>query len=109
MRLEKSKDSNLLAGMAGHDVDRLFYTAVIGFGATIDLFSAGNRGGSGTFFECLVGPKVASLTGRREQSSVEVPLPGTRKRSKVTTDLSLSARPCERQVCSCDPDEDLKS
>jgi hypothetical protein len=87
--LEESKGSDLLTGISGADIDRLFYTAVVGFGATVDLFSAGNRGGPGTFFECLVGPVVASLTGRQEHGSVKVPFPETTKQMSVPTDLSF--------------------
>jgi hypothetical protein len=87
--LERSKGSNALSGIKGLEVDRLFYTSVVGFGAAVDLFSAGNRGGPGTFFECLVGPSVAWLTGREEKSAVQVPFPATKKRIKVPTDLSF--------------------
>jgi hypothetical protein len=94
--LERSKGSGHIAGMKGLDVDRLFYTSVVGFGATVDIFSAGNRGGPGTFFECLVGPSVAWLTDREEESSVQVPLPTTEELATVTTDLSFApARPGE--------------
>lgn len=87
--LERSRQSGVLSEPAGNEIDRLFYTGVVGFGAMIDLFATGNRGGPGTFFECLVGPTVAALIDRPERSSVKVPLPGTTKQVRVPTDLSF--------------------
>jgi hypothetical protein len=87
--MDRSAGSNRLTGIKGPDVDCLFYTSVVGFGAAVDLFSAGNRGGTGTFFECLVGPSVGWLTQREEESAVLVPFPETTKSMRVPTDLSF--------------------
>jgi hypothetical protein len=88
--LSSSEGSEVLQGVTGDEVDRLYYTAVISFGAVVDLFGSGDRGGPGTFFECLIGPSVAILTGRRERSYIDVPFPGTaNETARVPTDLSF--------------------
>ncbi|MDP9440459.1 MAG: hypothetical protein M3P49_17260 [Actinomycetota bacterium] len=71
-------------------LDRLLYTAVIGFGASVDVFGAGDRGGPGTFFEMAVGPTVSLLTGRTETGAVLVPVPHTADQTeRVPVDLSF--------------------
>lgn len=75
---------------APREIDRLFYTAVVGFGAAVDLFGAGDRGGPGSFFEMLVGPTLSLLTARPETSGVVVDVPGAPgETERVPVDLSF--------------------
>ena len=71
-------------------VDRMFYTSVVGFGAAVDLFGAGDRSGPGTFFEMVVGPTISLLTGRAETGAVVVDVPGAPgETDRVPVDLSF--------------------
>jgi len=78
-----------LTGIDASEVDRIAYSAVVGYAAAVDLFNPGDRGGPGSFFEMLVGPVVSLLTGRDESAAIEIPVPETGETEKVTTDLSF--------------------
>lgn len=86
--LTQSRGRLALTGIDADVVDRLAYTAVIGFGATVDIFGTGDRGGPGTFFEALVGPVISMLTERIEAGAVLVDLPDGSAES-VPVDLSF--------------------
>lgn len=76
---------------ASHAVDELVYTAVIAFACAADLYGQGGRGAPGTFLEMVVGPMVATLSGRDETSSIAIPVPETNEIERVPTDLSFAS------------------
>ncbi len=78
-----------LAGIDASDVNRVAYSAVVGYAAAVDLFNPGDRGGPGSYFEMLVGPMVSLLTGRAESAAIAIPVPETGQLERVTTDLSF--------------------
>ena len=80
-----------LVGIEVEEVNSLFHSAVIGFGAGMDLFSGGNRKAPGTFLEMAVGPTIAILTGRRERGQVTLPDPGTGVEERIPVDLHFAA------------------
>jgi hypothetical protein len=75
-----------LVGVPPDAVDRTFYTAVISFAACMDLV---RRGGAGTYFECVVRPAIAVLTGRVDAGAVSLPVPGQKQADSVPVDLSF--------------------
>jgi hypothetical protein len=81
-----------VAGIATSELDRLFYTAVIAYASAVEIFQPGDRGGPGTYFEMLVGPTIAVLTGRAETGAVILPVPDTNEVEKIPTDLTFAAR-----------------
>lgn len=78
-----------LVGIDASDVNRVAYSAVVGYAAAVDLFNPGDRGGPGSFFEMLVGPVVSLLAERTEGAAIAIPVPETGELEKVTTDLSF--------------------
>jgi hypothetical protein len=87
----RGSGSPVLGGLASPDINRLVYTAVVGYGAATDLFGAGNRGGPGTFFEMVIGPSIAWLTGRVEHGGPTLAVPGTDETETIPIDLSFRA------------------
>lgn len=81
-----------ISGFPGEEVDRAFYTVVIGYAAAVDLFSRGNRAGPGTLFEMVVGPAISLLTGREEAGDVRLQVPDSGAVETVKTDLSFVGR-----------------
>lgn len=90
LRRGRDAGTSLLDGVAGEDVDRTFYTAVIGYAAAVDLYKSGDKSTPGTFFEMIVGPSVSLLTGYEEEGHIGLSVP-TGGEEKVTTDLSFHA------------------
>lgn len=84
-----SADSGILADVDAAEVDRVIYSAVIGYAASVDLFAPGDRGGPGSYLEMVVGPIIALITGRPERSAIKLPVPETGEYETVTTDLSF--------------------
>ena len=78
-----------LAKIDAGEVDRLVYSAVVGYAAAVDLFNPGDRGGPGSFLEMVMGPLLSVLTARPEGASISIPVPETGDVEKVTTDLSF--------------------
>jgi hypothetical protein len=72
--------------LSGDIVDRAFYTAVISFAACMDL---AKRGGAGTYFESIVRPAIATLSGRADAGAVSIPVPGEEVADSVPVDLSF--------------------
>ncbi len=70
-------------------IDRVVYSAVIGFGCLTSLYGQGGQGAPGTFLEMIVGPLVSQLIGRMETSSISIPIPETGQTETVQTDLSF--------------------
>lgn len=84
--------AGLITSLPREEIDRAFYTVVIGYAAAIDLFSRGNRAGPGTLFEMAVGPAVSLLTGREEAGDVRLTMPDSDATETVKTDLSFVGR-----------------
>lgn len=80
--------THLIEGILGDEVDRIFYTAVIGYAAAVDLYKTGDKSTPGTFFEMIVGAAISLLTGYKEEGHIGLPVP-TGGEEKVTTDLSF--------------------
>lgn len=81
--------SGQLSDLNADDVNRVAYSAVVGYAAAVDLFNPGDRGGPGSFFEMLVGPVVSLLSNRMEGAAIVIPIPETGEFERVTTDLSF--------------------
>lgn len=87
---QASANKRALDGMDADLVGRLFYTAVVGYAAAVDLFRRGDRGGPGTFFEMAVGPTLSLLTRRPETGSIVIPVPEIENETEtVPVDLSF--------------------
>ena len=86
----RSSGSLRLAGIDPVTVDRVAYSAVVGYAAAVDLFNPGDRGGPGTYFEMLVGPVVSLLTGRTEEGAVSIYVEETDETERIPTDLSFA-------------------
>lgn len=85
---ERKAGNNRVSGLPAQDVDRIFYTAVAGYAAAVDLFKTGDRSTPGTFFEMIVGPAISVLTGYQEGGHEELRVPSGGV-EKVTTDLTF--------------------
>jgi hypothetical protein len=84
-----SAGASALGGVDPVEVNRLIYSAVIGYAAAVDLFNPGDRGGPGSYLEMVMGPIVSILTARQEGASISLPVPETGDVEVVTTDLSF--------------------
>jgi hypothetical protein len=71
-------------------IERAVYTAVVGYGAAVDLFNPGNRGGPGSFLEMVTGPAIALLTRRRESGALRLPIPDSNGEfANISVDLTF--------------------
>jgi hypothetical protein len=85
-----SKPGMLVMPTREADIDRLVYSAVIGFAAALEAGGSSDRGGPGTFFEIVVGALLALLLDRNEASAIRVPVPGEgSERLSIRTDISF--------------------
>lgn len=75
--VEAEKSGTRQVAIERSSVDRAVYSAVIGYGAAVDIFNAGNRGGPGSFLEMVIGPVLAMLTGRPESGALRLKVPGS--------------------------------
>lgn len=87
--VRSSAGQSILSGVESDEVNRLVYSAVIGYAAAVDLFNPGDRGGPGSYLEMVMGPIVSILTARQEGASISLPVPETGEVEVVTTDLSF--------------------
>ncbi len=85
----RSSGSASLTGFTRDEVDRLLYTAVVGFGAVNDIIRGGNRGGPGSYFEMVMGPTLELLTGRKEQGGPTLPIPGSDLTETIPIDITF--------------------
>lgn len=84
------RGSKELSKITSDRIDRLFYTAVIGFAAALEASGGTDRGGPGTFYEMLVGATLSLLLDLAEGSSISIPVPGRPGAVEIiTTDISF--------------------
>jgi hypothetical protein len=92
-----SRALSVMAGEAGYGLttvqpttlDQLFYTAVMAYAATTDVFNAGNRGGPGTLLEIAVGATISLLTGLEERAGVALSIDGFDSPINVSVDMTF--------------------
>lgn len=87
--LKESAGKGILTGITAARVNRVCYSAVVGYAAAVDIFQRGDRASPGSYLEMMVGPIVSILTGRKEGASIYLPIPETGDVETVTTDLSF--------------------
>jgi hypothetical protein len=73
--IARNQSQLVVSDITPSEIDRSVYTAAMAFAATADLFNPSRQLG-GTFFEMIVGPTIAMLTGRKETGDVSIGIPG---------------------------------
>lgn len=88
--IEAARGKGRLAPSMSSNIDRSFYTAIIGFAAAHEIAGSTDRGGPGTFYEMAVGPAVSLLADLPETGSISLPVPDVPDAVEtLPTDLSF--------------------
>ena len=86
----QSAGTGALSGLSPSEVDRALYTAVMSWAAVVDIFQPSN-GLAGTYFEMVIGPIIAILSGRPETGAVGIEVGGGEDPESVKVDITYHA------------------
>jgi hypothetical protein len=86
--IARNQGKLVVPDLTPEEINRSVYTSVMAFAAAADLFNP-SRGLGGTFFEMVVGPTLAMLTGRTETGDVSIAVPGEESGERVKVDLTF--------------------